>query len=295
MPATATRRSDRICLTLLLKISGTTRDGKPFTAAARTLMVSRSGAVIVTDRKLYEGDRLHVQRTAKNESRRRGMTRVLGQFGQQGDNFLYGIECLDTYVDLWGVDFPEWEKPEEAVARILLECANCRERELAYLDPIRLQEFEGNRGLVRHCKTCNVPRIWTRATPEETGPHSDADSERELTNSGRSEKGGSNGRSHSLRLKTHLTACIRQAETDDELAVCEEVSSDGLNFRSHRRYEESSQILISVPYADASENIFVPARIVSVEQTSTGFFIHAAEYVQPGVNDSIERVTVSAN
>ncbi|HXW18794.1 MAG TPA: hypothetical protein VEJ39_10865 [Candidatus Acidoferrales bacterium] len=279
----------------MLKISGTARDGKPFTAAARTMMVSRAGAVIVTDRKLYEGDRLHVQRTAKNESRRRGMTRVLGQFGQQGGNLLYGIECLDTSVDLWGVDFPEWKKPEEAVARILLECANCRERELAYLDPIRLQEFEANRGLVRHCKTCNVPRIWTRATPAEADPHSDADSEREIPNSGRSERGGSNARRHNLRLKTHLTACIRQAETDDELAVCEEVVADGLNFRSHRRYEESSQILISVPYADASENIFVPARIVRVEQTSTGFFIHAAEYVQPGVNEPLERVKVSAS
>jgi hypothetical protein len=281
MPATATRRSDGICLTLLLRISGTARDGKSFSAPAHTLMVSRSGAVIVSDRKLAEGDRIQVQRTAKDESRRRGMTRVLGQYGRQGDAFLYAIECLDNSVDLWGVDFPGVQESEEAVARVLLECAKCHTRELAYLDPIHLEHFETYQGLVRHCRTCGLPRVWLQASNEfpdaAVAEQHAKDASRAWTHD------------QSLRLKTQLTACVRQAGTDDELAVCEEVSNDGLSFRSRRRYEEGSEILVAAPYANLTENVFVPARVIYVETSrAAGFFSHQTAYAPVSVEETCE-------
>jgi hypothetical protein len=92
---------------------------------------------------------------------------------------------------------------------------------------------------------------------------------------------GANEQRAAVRLKTLLTACVRQPDTDDELAVCEELSSEGLSFRSKRRYVESSQIAIAVPYADATANIFIPARVVRVEAIpSAGLFRHGTEYIK---------------
>ena len=279
MSATATRRSDRVCLTLLLEISGTGSDGKPFKAPAHTLLISRHGAVIVSERAFTAGQQLHVQRTAKNESHRKGLTRVIGQYGRQADGFLYGLECLDDNVDLWGVEFPPLEKSEEAVARMILECTYCRSREVVYLDPLQLKGYEMNRGLARHCKTCGVPSFWVQSTHENEKKAAAAISAGEAV---RAPEGTGELR-QAVRLKTRLTACVRQPDTDDELAVCEEVSSDGLCFRSRRRYEESAQIAIAVPYADATANIFIPVRVVRVEPIpSAGLFRHGTEYIKRG-------------
>lgn len=286
MPATAVGRSERVCLTLLLDISGTDRNGKPFAVPAYTLLISRHGAVIVSDQNLFASQHLLVRRKAKNESLRKGVVQVTGQFGRQSDGFLYGIECVNDAVDLWGVEFPSVEEWEEAVARMLLECSHCHNRELTYLDPLQLNDFEINRGIARYCKTCGVPSAWIRSTQEDPNAQSSEITGSELTEHAASGPAPSNGnendRSAGLSVKTRLTACVRQPDTDDELAVCEEVSAEGLSFRSRRRYEESSQIAIAVPYADATPNIFVPARVARVEEIpAAGTFRHTAEYIKP--------------
>ena len=282
MAVATIRRSDRVCLTLLLEVSGTDRDRTPFAVAAHTLLISRHGAVIVADHVFAADQPLHVQRTAKNESHRKGMTRVIGQFGRQGESYLYGIECVDDAVDLWGVEFPPLEKSEEAVARMLLECTYCHDREVIYLDPLQLTSFEKNRGLARHCKTCDTPSIWTQASHEDPKNPAHAGAARGLEERTVAGFAGADDQRGAVRLKTRLTACVRQPDTDDELAVCEELSSEGLSFRSKRRYVESSQIAIAVPYADATANIFVPARVVRVEEIpAAGLFRHGTEYIKP--------------
>jgi hypothetical protein len=284
---TAIRRSDRVCLTLLLEVSGRDRDGKAFVAPAHTLLISRHGAVIAANHAFAADQQIHVQRAAKHESHRKGMTRVIGQFGRQGDDYLYGIECLDDAVDLWGVEFPPFEKSEEAIARMLLECTYCHDREVVYLDPIQLTSYEKNRGLARHCKTCDTPSIWTQASHEDPKRAVNPATLHEFpsetpVNAAAAAERREREMHERVRLKTRLTACVRQPDTDDELAVCEELSSDGLSFRSKRRYGEASQIAIAVPYADATANIFIPARVVRVEEIpSAGLFRHGTEYIKP--------------
>lgn len=285
MATTASRRSERVCLTLLLEVSGSDPDGKPFVAGAHTLLISRHAGVIVANHVFRADQLVHVRRTAKHESHREGMARVIGQFGRQGDKFLYGIECVDDNVDLWGVEFPPLEKSEEAVARMLLECTYCHDREVLYLNPMQLESFETNHGLARHCKTCDTPSMWGPASHEDPKSAAHAAAMRGFGDRTVSGFAGANEQRAAVRLKTQLTACVRQPDTDDELAVCEELSSEGLSFRSKRRYVESSQIAIAVPYADATANIFIPARVVRVEAIpSAGLFRHGTEYIKTASN-----------
>jgi PilZ domain len=284
MAAPAVRRTDRVSLTLLLEASGNDSFGQAFKEPTRTLMINRGGAVIVLDRDLKTDQQIHIRRQAPTESHRESDVRIVGQFGRQKEGFLYGIEILDSESDLWGVEFPPISNSEEAVARMLLECSYCRGREVAYLTELELRGFETNRGIARHCKVCGVPSIWTQA------PHED---EKKLASRARARRGleakgqippeGEQRERQRMRMKTRLTACIRQAGADDELAVCEDISPIGMCFRSRRRYESAAPIEVAVPYSPDAANIFLPARIIySEEMPKAGLFRHGTEYRRVG-------------
>ncbi|HEX4004181.1 MAG TPA: PilZ domain-containing protein [Candidatus Acidoferrales bacterium] len=284
LPPSAKRRSDRVSLTLLLEASGKDSQGQEFKEPARTLLINRTGAVIVFPRELTPEQTIHLRRQAPAESHRETDVRVVNQFGHQRDGYLYGIEIEDPSTDLWGVEFPPVAESTEAVARMLLECNYCRSREVVYLNELELRAFETNRGIARHCKTCRVPSIWTQA------PHED---EKKLNARAARGKKASDGdgvppegdqrERQRMRLKTRLTACIRQSGADDELAVCEDISPVGMCFRSKRRYDADASIDVAVPYSPDAANIFLPARIVySEEMPKAGLFRHGTEYRRIG-------------
>lgn len=273
------RRTDRVSLTLFLEISGTDSEGKAFSEPSKTLLINRHGAVIAFDGVLAPEQRVHVKRRAPGESHREADARVVGEFGRQKDGFLYGIEILDKEADLWGVEFPPAADSSEAVARMLLQCTYCHSREVVYLNEVELRGFETNRGIARLCKVCGVPSIWTQA------PHED---EAKFTARQRARRGdepdslppqGEQRERKRMRLKTRLTACIRQQGADDELAVCEDISPLGMCFRSKRLYEAGTQVDVAVPYSPDAANIFLPARIVYSEKLpKAGLFRHGTEY-----------------
>ena len=272
------RRSDRVSLTLLLEASGMDSHGHAFNDPARTLQINQTGAVVVLNRELKTDQQVHLKRKSPAEVHREADVRVVGQFGREKDGFLYGVEILNPQNDLWGVEFPPIATSEEAVARMLLECSYCRGREVVYLNELELTGFETNRGIARHCKTCGVPSIWTQASHED---------EKKLARAARSRRdskdalppGGDQRERQRLRMKTRLTACIRQAGADDELAVCEDISAIGMCFRSKRRFDADTSIDVAVPYAPDAANIFLPARIVySEEMPKAGLFRHGTEY-----------------
>jgi hypothetical protein len=285
MASASLRRTDRVSLTLLLEVSGKDSHGQEFSEPAHTLLINRSGAVIVFERELTPEQRIRIQRRAANESHRSTEVRVVGQFGRQKDGYLYGVEIIDPEVDLWGIDFPPIADSSEAVARMLLECSYCRSREVVHLNELELRAFETNRGIARHCRTCGVPSIWTQA------PHED---EKKVTRrtprtvrgtvlAENEQRENEQRERQRMRLKTRLTACIRQTGADDELAVCEDISPVGMCFRSKRRYDADAQIDVAVPYSPDAANIFLPARIVYSEQMpKAGLFRHGTEYRRLG-------------
>jgi PilZ domain len=279
---TSVRRSDRVTFTVLLEASGTDSHGREFKEPARTLLLNRAGAVITLDRELAADQKIHVRRQAPSETHRQCDVRIVGHFGRQEEGHLYGIEILDPAVDLWGVDFPEIAESAEAVARMLLECTYCRNREVVYLNELELQGFETNRGIARHCRNCRVPSIWTQAPHEDDkkfAARSAAAARASHTETAAASKSNQHERRRN-RQPTRLTACIRQQGSDDELAVCEDISPIGACFRSKRRYDADEVIEVAVPYAPDAANIFLPARVIySEELPKAGLFRHGAEYV----------------
>lgn len=282
MSVAGIRRSDRVCLTLFLEAEGTDSEGRSFKEQARTMLISRHGAVVVLNRALAAGQQVQIRRKASHESHRHGPVRIIGLFGHQEEGYVYGVSFVDAENDLWGVEFPPIAESQEAVARMLLECCYCGGREVAYLNELELAGFESNRCIARLCKTCGVPSIWAQA------PHEDLKKARARGNGhaiqAQTKPEGTLGeRRRVVRLKARLTACVREASADDELAVCEEISSFGLSFRSRKRYTPKTRIEIAVPYTQGSANIFVAAQVVHSEEIPTaGLFRNGIEYLKPG-------------
>ena len=286
MATAAQRRSDRVSLILLLEASGTDINGQEFADPARTMQINRTGAVILLDRDLRPDQHINIKRKAASETHRQSKVRVVGQFGRQKEGYVYGIEILQPENDVWGIEFPPIAESEEAVARMLLECTYCRGREVVYLNELELRGFETTRGIARHCKACGVPSIWTQA------PHEDekklasraARGRRGQAAPGEIPAGGEQRERQRLRMKTRLTACIRQANEDDELAVCEDISPVGMCFRSKRRYNAETAISVAVPYSPEAANIFLPVRVIYCEEMpKAGLFRHGVEYRRPGL------------
>jgi hypothetical protein len=285
MESQSLRRSDRVSLTLLLEASGLDMHGQEFQVPAKTMLINRGGAVIVLERELAPEQQILIQRKTPAEAHRQSPVRIVRQIGRERDGYLYGIEILEMGKDLWGVEFPEIPESTDAVAKMLLECSYCNAREVVHLNELELRAFEINRGIARHCKSCRVPSIWTQASNEVE------QKVRSSGNRGRRAKEvpgsvpdeGEQRERRRIRLHTRLTACIRQTGTDDELAVCEDISPIGMCFRSKRRYDADTPIDVAVPYSPEAANIFLPARIVySEEIPKAGLFRHGTEYRRVG-------------
>jgi PilZ domain-containing protein len=284
MESPSMRRSDRVSLTVLLEASGIDSAGQEFKDRARTMLINRGGAVIVLDRELKPEQEIQIRRESGTDSQKIVRARVVGEFGRQKDGALYGIEILNTEDDFWKIEFPPIAESTEAVARMLLLCSYCKSREVAYLNELELRGFEINRGIARHCKTCNVPSIWTQAPHEDEKRRAMRAARGQRTREADQIPGGEEQRERQrLRVKTRLTACIRQTDADDELAVCEDISPIGMCFRSKRRYDTNAIIQVAVPYSPDAANIFLPAHVVySEEMPRAGLFRHGVEYRRVG-------------
>jgi hypothetical protein len=68
------------------------------------------------------------------------------------------------------------------------------------------------------------------------------------------------------RVKVNYSACVRHPERGDVIVACEDMSKGGLRFKSPTHYYPQALIEVAVPYQKGQPAIFVPARIVFVEE-----------------------------
>ena len=92
----------------------------------------------------------------------------------------------------------------------------------------------------------------------------------------------STNRRGGVRTGVTFTACIRHAESGDEIVECDNISRGGLCFRSRKRYVVDSLIEVAAPFSPGWHAIFVPASIRHVEQLPNGtLFRYGIAYTQP--------------
>lgn len=267
------RRSDRISISLPVEASGIDAENHPFIDTATTVVLNRHGARLSLKRELQPGQSITLVRKLANGTQRKAEARIVVREKDAIDAPAYGIAFADPDTDFWGIEFPSQTQARGAVVRVLVECTHCHSQELAYLDGRELKEFETDRLFARQCRTCEAPTIWKQ--PHEASARQRASAEAAETILSAPE---SNAR-EIPRYDTRLTACVRVGK-QEEMAVCENVSHQGVAFRSRGNYEAGALIEIAVPFTAGTANVFIPAVIVHARRLpSAGLYRHGAKYL----------------
>ncbi len=173
------RRSDRVKLTIPLRVRGLA-DGQAFDCEARAVDLNRHGARIQISRALPAGQVLRVVNLANHREanfRVAGpvspLTKQGGVFGMLGpvssrtaEGREYGVECLDTKRNFWGITFPPLAAGEPLDSRALVECRKCRTISLFRLSLVEVDVLQTAGIISWPCKKCGAVSPWGYAEQE---------------------------------------------------------------------------------------------------------------------------------
>ena len=250
-------------------------EGKVFSEQAKTVLLSRHGAGIVSEYKLSAEQELILR---SMETNREAEVRVVGQLGAAGNSYTYGVAFLNQNIDFWGIEFPPVSQSEKEANRVLLQCASCKAREMVEQSDLESDVYLVNEGIVRFCKNCGSSTVWKRADDAAEGEASPQPIEEEPSFAEPEESESidspadlkptlvaENRRKH-VRTKVNFKGCVRSFAHGDDIVACEDISRAGLRFRSRKHYSLKTEIEVAAPYSPGSLNIFVRGQIVHVEE-----------------------------
>ena len=284
------RRSSRIPKEISILLIGSDMEGKMFSEQAKTVLLSRHGAGIVSEYKLSPEQEMIIRSLETNKE---AEVRVVGQLGSVGESYTYGVAFLKQNIDFWGIEFPPVSQSEKEANRVLLQCGSCKAQEMVEQSDLESDVYIVNEGIVRFCKSCGTSTFWKRAgdTAEGEAPALQAeqnpvaaepaekesiDSLTDLRPSLRAE----NRRKH-VRTKVNFKACVRTFTLGDDIVTCEDISRGGLRFKSRKKYSAKTDIEVAAPYSPGSPNIFVRGQIVRIEEVpGEKFFRYGVAYAK---------------
>jgi len=263
---TTKRRSDRIAMSIPIRVTGKDEWGADFMSETRTVTLSRHGATIILKQGLKPDQDLKIMLAKRSKE---AVFRVVGRIGGESDGFVYGVAQLNTEVDLWGIGFPPTSDDKRVVGRLLMECSQCKYQEVAYMNELEVQVFQANQELTRPCAKCRKATLWRGARAEGASAASSPATGVAAAEAATGPQPTTLGKRRNTRVNTRLLACVRQAGFSDEVVMTENMSRGGLCFRSSKAYVSGSPIEVAVPFAAGGANIFVPARVAHVMHKET--------------------------
>lgn len=282
------RRSSRIEEAVPITLIGSDTEGKLFLEHTHTILISRHGAGVVSKYKLSPEQEvlIRLQDSDKEED-----VRVIGQIGVHSDSFVYGVAFLQADTNFWGREFAPLTGSESTAPCLTLECVRCGSRESVEHNDLEVDVYTFNQSVVRHCKECGLSTVWKVLSAEESakfvssGPEQKNGLSLPLTPSllpvSPPPADGPENRRKDRRTKVKLTACVRRPGFEDDVVVCEDMSRGGVRIKSRKVYFADTMIDIAVPYASRGSNIFVPARVLYVQELEKqGFFRCGVAYIK---------------
>lgn len=251
------RRSDRIMLTIPLRVHGTDLHGVRFKEDGRTVILNRHGARIQIARRLQNGE---VVRLVNLIGQREADFTVIGPVSpltEKGGE--YGMELVDAKDNIWGIHFPPIDEGGGLDSKALMECRRCHEAALLPLSLVQVEVLETSGLLTKSCHHCGVSTPWGYAekqvamggSPGEAAAIADA----------QAAATGADLRRH-RRVSLQLPALVRDYYGGVEVTKSENVSKGGFCFASEKNYLIGQGLQVVCPYNPSASNIETRARIV---------------------------------
>jgi hypothetical protein len=255
------RESDRVFLSLHIRVAGITENARDLWEEGRTVDVSRQGAAIMVDLELHAGQNIKIQRVGCGKE---AMARVVGRLAGWSEARVFGVALHDRAANLWDIVFPTALDAEKVVLRALLRCIACCRLEVTYLNEFEAGLFLRHHCISRSCANCGGWTTWTRPFGHtSTDPHIPVELDSEIHGSQQLLASGKrNLRAHD-RIQVEAVGCVRHSTLGNEVVLVRDLARGGLSFYSANHYPEGSRMEMAVPYASRAPNIYSPARIVS--------------------------------
>lgn len=253
------RRTERVLLRIPIRVKGNTAEGKPFEEKTITLVVNRDGARISLKNPLRVDDRITITNLQNQMSCPfRVVARTAKSLGEAPE---WGVECLEPEVNFWGILFPKKReaRPEQDQVDALLECSECRFRELAQLSLDQYRGLASRGSISRACGECKATTEWkygfAEAEPEEVPALLPAPKPSAAAASGIE-------RRIAKRLTVKLPLRVRLPDGCEEITRTENLSKTGVCFISAQAIGEGDLIMLTVGYAPGSSAPEISARVV---------------------------------
>lgn len=263
MPGMERRRSDRLLLTIPLRVEGTDARGREFESEARTVIINRHGARIQLKYFLKGGQ---VMRLVNLVNHRIADFRVVGPtepYSEKGGE--YAVATLNPDINIWGIQFPPPAESEVTTPKALVECRTCHTVALQRLSMVEVEVLESAGIFSRMCEKCGQPTPWGHAEQQLAmeGPPGEEEMFREA-------RGGvttaeANRRQH-RRISLQLPILVRDYYGGAEITKSENISKGGFCFASEKTYQLGEAVMVICPYDPAAQNIEVRSKIVRRRQ-----------------------------
>lgn len=253
------RRSDRLMLTIPLRVHGTDSNGSSFVDQARTVTLNRHGARIQIVRPLTSGQTVRLVNLVVN---REAEFRVVGPVAPPTDKGgEWGVECLDQKRDIWGIQFPPVVEGQTSDSAALLECRKCHTVVLQRVSLVEVEVLETSGLLSRRCENCAGETRWGYAEKQVAMGAPPGESAM-VAEAGAAVAPGAIQRKH-RRVSLQLPALVKDYYGGVEITKTENVSKGGFCIASEKDYQVGEGVMVACPYsASAQQSIEVRARVV---------------------------------
>jgi hypothetical protein len=269
------RRSERLLITVPIRVEGIDRDGEKFAEAAQTLVINRQGARIYLKRMVTAGAVLMITTSVGHRSAKFRVVGPTQPYSCEGGE--WGVECQEPNCNIWGIGFPP-PAGEDGTCTALLECRRCHTVKLSHLSMVE-HEVLGTSGLlVKQCDACGRSTSWSYKEPSVPVTGEDAPPPLPSPESLVENQTEANRRTHN-RVALQLPLRVRSFYGTEEFTRTENVSRGGVCFVTERSYEIGEVVLVTCPYEKSGHNIEVRGQVVRRrEMQGTGRKIYGVSY-----------------
>lgn len=282
------RRSERLYLSIPIRVFGTDPNARDFCEDTVTIAVSRHGARIRLENPLVANDEILITNLGNDQE---DQFRVVGQASKpRPDNPFsdWGVECQHPEENIWDVEFKD--SPEDAgAASALLECCSCNDVVSAQLAHEELDALSLSQLISRPCTPCKQTTFWRPASTDRR-QHEVAAVAKALEAAGlpqpipspppppplgaprppaaapSAERRTGEDRRQERRIAVRVPIRIRTAEGSIEVTKTENLSKTGARFLSEKDYSKGTTLFVAVPYATGQEPLETKAVVEAIEE-----------------------------
>ena len=274
-------RSDRVTLTCPVTVRWTDEEGRALELEGRTTSINRHGARIEAGQPLPAGQVIRlVNPLSKREADFRvvglistaagsgGVYAVLGPLSAEtSDGNEFGVACLETKVNFWGLHFPPLPAGDLAERRVTLECRTCHRSRALQISIVAVEVLESAGSLSWPCDQCGTITAW--GYPERKASFGE----------GRPAAAIEAGVPSNGRRASQVPVLVRRASGEAEHTQSEDVSKGGFSFVSEIDYGIGDRVMVACPYNAQDSNAEVAAQIARKQEIrGTGRKVFGVRY-----------------